>query len=133
MSDMPAPGTDLDTLAASLNADARDATVFFRVLCEKLLAAFPSATAVERDHALLKSHRMPRKVTVRLGDETFEAEQGPGGVTCRHIHAVHGIGGGLPWSKEVSVDEWLSALVAIVAQDAEATAAAAAALRSLVT
>ncbi|MDQ2960949.1 MAG: hypothetical protein M3R48_07870 [Candidatus Dormibacteraeota bacterium] len=133
MSDSPPPETDLDALAASLNADARDTTVFFRVLCGKLLAAFPSVTVVEREHSVLKSRRLPRKVTVQLGDETFEAEQGPAGVTCRHIHAVHGVGEGLPWSKQVSVDEWLHSLVTIVAQDAQATAAAASALRSLVT
>lgn len=133
MSELPAQPTDLDTLAASLSADSRDATVFFRVLCDKLLAAFPAATTVERDHALLKSHRVPTKVTVRLGEETFEAEQGSGGVVCRHIHAVHGIGGGLPWSREVGVDEWIGDLVATVAKDAQAAATAAATLRSLVT
>ena len=133
MSEIPPPETDLDTLAASLNADARDAAVFFRVLCDKLLVAFPSATTVEHTHSLIRSHRVPTKVTVRLGEETFEAEEGPSGVSCRHIHSVHGIGGGLPWSREVSVDDWLGALVAIVAKDAQATAAAASALRSLVT
>ena len=133
MSDTPPPDADLDAFAASLQADSRDSTVFFRVLCERLLSALPEATVVERERSLLKSRRLARKVTVRLGNETFEAELGAGGVTCRHVHSVQGIGGGMPWSKQVTVDEWLHALVATVAQDAETTASAASALRSLVT
>jgi hypothetical protein len=133
MSDTPPSDADLDAFAASLQADARDSAVFFRVLCERLLAALPEATVVERDRSLLKSRRLARKVTVHLGNETFEAELGADGVTCRHVHSVQGIGGGMPWSKQVSVDEWLHALIAAVAHDAETTASAASALRSLVT
>jgi hypothetical protein len=133
MTDTPPSDPDLDAFAASLQADSRDSAVFFRVLCERLLTALPEATVVERERSLLKSRRLARKVTVRLGSETFEAEVGEGGVSCRHVHAVQGIGGGMPWSKQVSVDEWLRELVAAVAQDAATVASAASALRSLVT
>jgi hypothetical protein len=124
---------DLDALAAALQADARDSTVFFRVLCERLLDALPGHTDVQREHSVFKKRRQARHVTVSLGAETFEAELGKGDVTCRHIHSVQGIGGGLPWSKQVTVDEWLRALVAAVAQQAQTSDAAASALRSLVT
>src|SRR4030088_805176 len=124
MSETPPSDVDLDEFAASLQADSRDSAVFFRVLWERLLTALPEATVVERERSLLKSRRLARKVTVHLGNETFEAELGAGGVTCRHVHSVQGIGGGMPWSKQVSVDEWLHALVATVAQDAETTASA---------
>lgn len=133
MSDAPPPALDLDALAASLQADERDATVFFRVLCEKLLDALPESTDVERARSVFKNRRLAHSVTVRLEDETFEADLGPSGVTCRHSHAVHGVGGGLPWSKQVSVDEWLRSLVATVAEQAQTNAQAAAALRTLVT
>jgi hypothetical protein len=133
MSDTTPPEADLDALAASLQADTRDSTVFFRVLCERLLDILPETTVVERDHALFKKRRLARKVTVRLGEETYEAELGPGGVTWRHVHSVYGIGGGLPWSKQVSVDDWLRALVATVGEQAHTSATAASALRALIT
>jgi hypothetical protein len=133
MSDARPSEADLDALAAALQADARDSTVFFRVLCEKLLQAMPDETEVEREHSVFKKRRLARRVTVHLGDDTLEAELGQGGVTCRHIHSVHGLGGGLPWSRQVSVDEWLRALVATISQQAQSSAAAASTLRSLVT
>lgn len=133
MSDARPSEADLDALVAALQADARDSTVFFRVLCEKLLQAMPDETEVEREHSVFKKRRLARRVTVHLGDDTLEAELGQGDVTCRHIHSVHGLGGGLPWSRQVSVDEWLRALVATISQQAQSSAAAASTLRSLVT
>jgi len=133
MSDALPPPADLDALAVSLQTDERDASVFFRVLCQKLVDVLPQSTDVERDHSILKKRRLARRVTVRLGEETLEAELGSSGVTCRHIHSVHGVGGGLPWSKQVSVDEWLRALVATVAAEAQTNTEAASALRTLVT
>jgi hypothetical protein len=131
--DVSPPQADLDALAVSLRTDERDAGVFFRVLCQKLVDVLPLSTEVERDHSIFKKRRLARRVTVRLGDETLEAELGPSGVTCRHIHSVQGVGGGLPWSKQVSVDEWLRSLVATVAEEAQTNADAASALRMLVT
>jgi hypothetical protein len=133
MSDELPPEADLDALAVSLQADERDATVFFRVLCQRLVDVLPQSTDVQRHRSVFKKRRLARRVTVHLGDETFEAELEPGGVTCRHTHSVHGVGGGLPWSKQVSIDEWLHALVAAVAREARTNAEAASALRSLVT
>ncbi|MGH7721824.1 MAG: hypothetical protein ACRENL_03170 [Candidatus Dormibacteria bacterium] len=133
MSDSLPPREDLDAVAASLQADARDAGVFFQVLCEKLLSALPENTEVERDRSVFKKRRRARRINVRLGDETFEAELERGKVTCRHIHSVHGVGGGLPWSKPASVDEWVRALVEMVSREARTEGSAAAALRSLVT
>lgn len=132
VSEVPPSQADLDALAVSLQTDERDAGVFFRVLCQKLVDVLPQSTQVERDHSVFKARRLARKVTVRLGEETLEAELGPSGVTCRHIHSVHGVGGGLPWSREMNVDEWLRALVATVAEQAQTNAEAASALRTLV-
>jgi hypothetical protein len=107
--------------------------VYFRVLCTTLEEALPTNTTVEREHSVFKKNRVARKVTVNLANETFEAEQTAGRLVCRHIHSVQGVGGGLPYAKEVSTQEWLDALLAAVAQDAGASSAAAAALRSLTT
>jgi hypothetical protein len=107
--------------------------VFFAVLCTTLESALPERTTVEREHSVFKARRLARKLSVRLGDDTFEAEISSGRLMCRHVHAVHGVGGGLPYSEEVGVTDWVAALVAGVAQDAEAGDAATAALRSLTT
>jgi hypothetical protein len=133
MSDTVPSETDLDALAASLHADARDSTVFFAVLCDKLLDVLPANTAVERAHSVFKRRRLARKVTVQMGEETFEADLAAGSLTCRHIHSVHGVGGGMPWSKQLSAQEWLRALVGAMSREAQTSAAAASALRSLVT
>lgn len=133
MGDVPPPDADLSALAASLHSDARDSAVFFRVLCATLESALPERTTVEREHSVFRAKRLARTLSVRLGDDTFEAEMSAGRLVCRHVHAVHGVGGGLPYSTEVGVTEWVAALVAGVAQDAEAGDAATAALRSLTT
>jgi hypothetical protein len=129
----PPPDADLSALAAALQSDARDSGVFFRVLCATLEEALPQNTTVEREHSVFKKKRLARKVTVNLASETFEAEESDGRVVCRHIHAVHGVGGGLPSAKEVSMQEWIEGLLACVAKEATVNSAAVAALRSLTT
>ncbi|HEX4579858.1 MAG TPA: hypothetical protein VH498_07640 [Candidatus Dormibacteraeota bacterium] len=129
----PPPDPDLSALAAALQSDARDSSVYFRVLCTTLEEALPTNTTVEREHSIFKKNRVARKVTVKLANETFEAEQSAGRLVCRHIHSVQGVGGGLPYAKEVSTQEWLDALLAALTQDAGASSEAAAALRSLTT
>jgi hypothetical protein len=129
----PPPEADLSALAASLQSDARDSTVFFRVLCATLQEALPQNTTVEREHSVFKKKRLAHRVTVNLASETFEAQVSDGRIVCRHVHAVQGVGGGLPYAKEVSVQEWIEALLACMAQEASANSAAAAALRSLTT
>jgi hypothetical protein len=131
--DAPPPDADLGALSASLHSDARDSTVFFGVLCTALEGALPASTTVERRHGMVRSRRLPWRLSVRLGDDTFAAELREGRVVCRQVHAVQGVGGGLPYSKDLNVEEWIAALVAAIAHDADATAAATAALRSLIT
>jgi hypothetical protein len=129
----PPPDADLSALAASLQSDARDSSVFFRVLCATLEEALPQNTTVEREHSVFKKKRLARRVSVTLASETFEARMSDGRVVCRHIHAVQGVGGGLPYAREVSMQGWLEALLACIAQEATTNSAAAAALRSLTT
>lgn len=129
----PPPDADLSALTASLQSDARDSTVFFRVLCATLEEALPQNTTIEREHSVFKKKRLARRVTVTLASETFEAQVSEGRVVCRHIHAVQGVGGGLPYAREVGMQQWLEELLACIAQEATANSAATAALRSLTT
>jgi hypothetical protein len=131
--DVPPPEAELSALSASLQSDVRDSTVFFGVLCTALQTAIPASTTVERQRSLVRSRRLARRLTVRLGDDTFETELHDGRLVCRQMHAVSGVGGGLPYSKELGVQQWTAALVAALAHDAGAAAAATEALRSLTT
>ena len=98
--DVPPPEGDLSALSASLQSDARDAKVFFGVLCSTFETALPESTVVEREHSLFnKAKRVARRLTVELGDDTFSAEMHEGQLLCRQVHAVHGIHGGLPYTK----------------------------------
>lgn len=132
MSEVLPPEADLDTLAASLHADASDSTVFFRVLCAKLADALPEHALVECDRALLRKNRLARKVTVRFGDDTFDADLQHGDVLCRHVHSVTGVGGGMPYTKQLSIDDWLRAIIERMSTEAQVRAGAATALGSLV-
>lgn len=107
--------------------------MFFGVLCATLENALPDCTVVVREHSVFKAKRLARRLTVRLGNDTFTAEAGEGGLVCRRLHAVHGVGGGLPYSQVLGVEDWTAALVAAVAEEANASAEATAALRSLTT
>ncbi len=133
MDDVPPPEADLSALSASLQSDARDSTVFFGVLCTALETALPACTTVERQHSLVRSRRLARRLSVRFGEDTFEAELRDGRLVCRQVHAVEGVGGGLPYSRELDVQPWTAALVGALTYDAHATEAATAALRSLTT
>jgi hypothetical protein len=133
MSDTPQSEQDLDELVGSLRADGSDINVFFQVFTAKLIDTIPGAVEVEREGGLFKKQHPVRRLLVRLGDDTFEAEPRQGTIACRHTHDVHGVGGGLPFSRDLGFDEWLRALVGALAQQAQTNAAASAALRSLVT
>ena len=131
MPEAPLPLPDLDTIAASLHADAADTGIFFQVLCTKLLAAMPSSVEVQREGGLFKKdHPGVKKIVVRAGEDVFEAELKQGTVACRHQHAVRGI---VLHSDELGFDAWLSELVNALGRHAEVSSAASAALRSLVT
>jgi hypothetical protein len=129
MPDVPLP--DLDSIAASLHADAADTGIFFQVLCTKLLATMPGSVEVQREGGLFrKKDAAARKITIRAADDVFEAELRQGTVACRHQHAVRGI---VLHSDELGFDAWLSELVSALGRHAEVSTAASAALRSLVT
>lgn len=132
MGDLVPPAPDLSALSASLQSDARDTTVFFGALCTALQAAIPGSTTVERQRSLFRSKRLPRRLTVCLGDDTFDIELRQSRLVCRQVHTVSGVGGGMPYTKELGVPQWTAALVAALQEDADATAAATTALRSLI-
>jgi hypothetical protein len=130
MSDVPPQEQDLDALAASLRADASDIGVFFQVLAAKLSDAMPGTVDLEREGGMFKKDHPVKKLTVRAGDDVFEAQLMHGAVAARHAHAVRGI---TLRSEELDFQAWLRALLGVLQTRAQSSADASAALRSLVT
>jgi hypothetical protein len=130
MTDATPQEQDLDSLAASLRADASDIGVFFQVLAAKLSDAMPGSVDLEREGGLLKKDHPVKKLRVHAGDDLFEAELRHGSVTARHAHSVRGI---TLRSEELDFQSWLRALLGALQGRAQSSADASAALRSLVT
>ncbi len=130
MSEAPPPEPDLDSVAASLHLDAADAGVFFQVFCSKLLSSVPGLCEVQREGGLFKKEHPVRKITVRAGEDVFEAELRRGTLACRHSHAVRGI---VLRSEDLGFDAWRRALVQVLSTQAQISAEAVQALRSEVT
>jgi hypothetical protein len=124
------PEPDLDTVAASLHLDAADINVYFQVFGAKLLATVPGMVEVQREGGLFKKEHPIRKLTVRAGEDVFEAALSRGTVVCRHAHAVRGI---VLRSEEPSFDEWRRALIQVLTTHAQISSQAADALRAEVT
>jgi hypothetical protein len=130
MTDVPPRDQDLDTLAASLRADASDTGVFFQVLASRLNDSMPGIVTLEREGGLFKKDHPVKKITVRAGEDLFEAEVVGGAVAARHAHAVRGI---TLRSEELDFQAWLRALLGVLQTRAQGSAEASAALRALVT
>jgi hypothetical protein len=130
MSDAQPPDPDLDSVAASLHLDAADIAVFFQVFCTKLLATVPGLVEVQREGGLFKKEHPIRRITVRAGEDVFEAELKGGSVACRHAHAVRGI---VLRSEDLGFDAWRKALIQVLSSQAQVSAEAVQGLRSEVT
>lgn len=130
MSDATPPDADLDSVVASLRADAADVTVFFQVLATKLSDSMPGAVQLEREGGMFKKDHPVRRITINAGDDVLEAELKHGSITAQHAHAVRGI---RLRTEQLGFDEWLQRLVEVLSKQSQSNAAANAALRSLVT
>jgi hypothetical protein len=128
-SDGAAPG-QLDLVAAALRADAADVATFFEVLVGKLAGSLGERVEVVSEKGLLHRAGKPRRVAVRLGDASFEAERDRDRVVCRVRHVVRGV---VLRTDEVALDEWLGALARALVEEASKSASARAALEALLT
>ena len=129
------PGLNLDMVTAALRADSADVAVYARVLTQSLSEALPPGTVlVDRDRSM--SDRMkgrPGQVTrivVRLDEQvlSLSVQRGqPAAEICREVR-------GVTLSRTpVPLGDWTAALATALVAHAERNAAAAQALRKLVT
>jgi hypothetical protein len=125
---------DVDRLAAALRADSADLDIYARVLTTSLADALPAnMVEIARDQSLRDRLAgrpgVVRSVRVSLGDLSIELATDRSGVpVARAARAVRGV---VISSKPISVEEWTRLLAAGLAERAQESGAARAALSRL--
>lgn len=107
-------GMEFELFAASLRADASDATVFMEALATKLGGALPQRTQIERNGGLFSRAHHVRRISVRLGEWEYALLADPGGsMAASRTHAVRGI---TLKSEPLPLDQWIEELSADLAE-----------------
>jgi len=115
---------NFELLAASLRADAQDLNAFVEVLAQKLEAAVPDATQVERG-GFRGTGRM-KTIEVALGEHRYRLDaRGP---QPSRAHVVRGI---TLKNDDLALGEWIDSLARDLAQEAERSERARLALEGL--
>jgi hypothetical protein len=122
------PSRDIDLIAATLRADMSDVGVFVETLAAKLEAAVPGRVSVERRRDGMLGPKVVKRIALDGGDQRLElrAEGGSIETVCARVS-----GGIVLKNEEVPIDDWLAALGAALAADAERNATTRAALERL--
>jgi len=124
------PTGDLHLIAAALRSDSSDIASYTRVLTTTLGDALPAEmVTVERKRSLADRMAgrdgMPVRLTVTTDDQELELGTGGHGEIRQVVHGV------VIKRRKVGADEWLVALAAVLAGQAERSASARAALTDL--
>jgi hypothetical protein len=125
----------LEMVTAALRADSSDIAIYARVLTESLGDSLPpGCVTVDRSRSM--SDRMQNrpgtvtKISVRLGDKTMTLAVHRGAPVAEVCHEVRGI---VLSRTTVPIAEWAAELARGLVAHAEQNAAAATALRRMVT
>ncbi len=124
---MDDPGLNLDLLAASIRADAKDLGLFIEVLASKLGDAIPNAITVEHEGGLFSKKKVKR-LHIQLADDRYSLSRAGQGLKADHSHAVRGI---TLKTESIGVEEWIDILIRHLAELARSSAQARNALNSL--
>ena len=126
--------TDVDALASALRADTSDLDTYARVLGKSLSEALP-AGMVTVDHERSLRDRLAggagvvRALHIAVGDWQLDlVRERDGALDARIAQRVRGV---VISSKSVGVDEWVHSLAVHLAERAQASATARAALSRL--
>lgn len=117
-SDLAAPETgswDLDLAAASLRIDTADTDEMFESLGAKLERILGGRVQVTREGGLRRKSKRVAKIVVDAGGTRLEAARSRVGPSFSEAHAVRGI---TLRTHEISAEEWLDRLVALVRAEA---------------
>jgi hypothetical protein len=108
---------DLELLAASLRADARDLEMFIEVLAVKLEGALPQRTqVVRRSPRLFSKRKRVERISVDLGEERLLLDRTATGLEMRHARRVRGV---VVRSEVLELDEWIGVLVRALTQEVD--------------
>jgi hypothetical protein len=128
-------GPSLEMVTAALRADSSDLAIYARVLTESLGESLPpGCVTVERSRSM--ADRMQNrpgtvtKIAVHLGEKTMTLGQIRGAPVAEVCHEVRGI---VLSRNVVPIADWVAELARALVAHAEQNAAAATALRRLVT
>ena len=113
--ELPAGSWDLDLAAASLRIDTADSDALFEALGGKLERVLGGRVQVTRDGGLRRRSKRVVKIVVDAGGTRLEAARSRVGPSFSEAHAVRGI---TLRTHEISADEWLDRLVALVQAEA---------------
>ena len=120
---------DFDLVAASLRADSSDLETFVETLATKLEVSFPRRVTIERKGSrFVPGARPVRRISLPLGDSTYELEHDAGRVACSRRAVVRGIA---LRTEELPLGDWIDALSAALVAEAGSSDAARAALEKL--
>jgi hypothetical protein len=122
------PSLDVDLLAASLRADARDLVDFAELLAGKLESALPQQTRVERRRAGLMGPKRVARILLNLPGERLELASAGGSLEASWAR----VSGGIALKHEtLGLDDWLGRLTTALAEEAERSSQARRALSEL--
>lgn len=121
----------LQLLAAELRADRQELGTFLEVLASKLESLLPGMTKVERRRQGLRGAVAVKRIVVSGGGQILELAAPTRG--SGEIAAVRArVSGGIVLKRDsLEIDEWLSALIALVGSEVQSSSRARAALSSL--
>lgn len=119
---------DIDLIAASLRADQDDVESFLETLSVKLEQALPGRVHTWRGRSGLFGPKAVRRIAVDLGPERLDLRCHGGALEAQRAKLSGGI---VLKSETVAVDEWLRALGAALAEEAQRSASARHALERL--
>ncbi|HLG61524.1 MAG TPA: hypothetical protein VKY19_06305 [Ktedonosporobacter sp.] len=116
----------VDLLAASLRADMSDLNAFLEALAIKLEGALPQQTVVTRQNKLFSREHPVREISVTLGEQQYRISREQRGplITLR-AKVVRGI---VLKTDQLPMEQWIEELAAGLAQQAEQSFQARAAL-----
>lgn len=116
----------VEMLAASLRADTTDLSAFMEALAAKLAGALPNLTTVTRQSSLFSREHPVKEVAVTLGDYQYRISrerQGP--LMAQRAKIVRGI---VLKTDAIPIERWIEEVAVSLAQEANRSAQARAAL-----
>ena len=120
---------DIDLLASSLQADSGDVRILLKVLTQRMSGALGDRMTVERAGGLLRRSDEIRRVSVRLGNDTYDAAVRGGSLECSIARSSGGI---RIRSTTVTTEQWLHQLLAALQAEAATSESTRLALESIV-